>query len=377
MSRLEVDPIHLFGRLQHPDYIHMDWFSPENLARDRALDEIKRFSSIAEMTHRPTVGAHSLKVPFYGLYMSQACMELGIELDQPRIVYMGQHHDDSEIITGDIPTPVKRSASPAQKREMESNEADALKILETSTQKPTWTESIEELINEYKRQKTLESRIVNYFDKWDGLHEAVNEVVCGDNVTDFRDVIEDYRPILNNLNKKNNDWQRKISALIGDEIFEVPDPNRLVPKKASDIDFSNVFAMSASIADKNPSSYKWWLLMNGSIFKTFFFKYTLPGWEKSLPTSMQEDIDRATVKQDVLIVRSLFSDSDPQFDIETFTRTGLIVPKKFDYEIGTSLGESLLLAHDSLMAYFGRKGEEVRKRSGLQRAQGKYYGDRD
>jgi len=374
MTRLEVDPIHLFGRLRHPDYIHIDWFSPENLARDRALDNIQRFSSINEMTHRPTVGAHSIKVAFFGFYLSQACLETGIELDQPRLVYMGQHHDDSEIITDDIPTPAKISASRAERRRMAREEKAAVRRLEPSTPKPAWTTSIEELFLEYRGQKTLESRIVNYFDKWDGLHEAVNEVVCGDNKDAFKGVIKDYEPILTTLNRKNKDWQQAISRLLGEDIFQVPDPAKLVAKKVGDVDFSNAFTLATSIAGEYTPSYKWWLMMNTSIFRTFFFRYALPGWEESLPSAIREDIELASIKQDVQIVRDLYPEFNPQFDLATFSRNGLIIPRGHDYEIGSSFGDSLLLAHNELMIFTEQRGEEIRTKTDKTKAKGKYYG---
>ncbi len=373
MARLEVDPIHLLGRLRHPDYIHMDWFSPEVLARDKALENIPRFGSIAEMTHRPTVAAHSMKVPFFSFYIGQALMEAGVELDQPKLVYMGQHHDDVEIVTGDIPSPKKRTANRTERRRMQKEEKEAIRQLEGTIPKPLWLGSVEGLMDEYRGQDTLESRIVNYFDKWDGLHEAVNEVVCGDNGEKFKEVIGDYKVEFDELNKNNRDWQQIATYIFGQSIFQFPNPDALQAKTLTDVDFSNAVTMAASLAKDNSFDYYWWLFMNTAIFKTWFFDYVLPGWKEDLPKEVKDDFELANTKMDVLLIRDLYGEFDPDFDLATFARTGLKVPKQHNYEIGTSIGDTLVIADQIIMTYLEKNGEKFREATGTRKAKGKYY----
>lgn len=376
MNRVEVDPIHLLGRLRDPDYFHIDWFSEEMRARDEALDNIPRFNSIAEMTHRPTVAAHSVKVSFFGYYIGQALMEAGVEVDQPKLVYMGEHHDDAEIVTDDIPAPVKRAANRAERRRMQREEREAIKQLEGRTQKPLWMESMEVLMREYRDKNSLESRIVNYLDKWDGLYEAVNEVVCGENKEKFREVIEEYKPEFDELNRDNREWQQIASYIVGKSIFEFPNPSKLSPKKFEDIDFANAATMVASIAKDNDLNYHWWLFMNSAIFKTYFFDYVLPGWKDFLPDEVKDDFESAQTKMSVLMIRDLVEDFDPDYDLDTLARTGLMVPRKYNYELGESCGDTLVVMDAGLREYLSRSGQRFRDATGTVRAKGKYYGAR-
>ena len=375
MAWAEVKAGNLLDSLHYPDYIQNGLLSAQMRIRDEALDNIPRFGTIPEMTHRPTLGAHSVKVPFFAFYIGQALLESGVEIDQPKLVYMGQHHDDAEILIGDVPTPVKRSASPEEQKSMESKELEAIKKLESSTPKPTWFESIEKLFQEYKDQETLESRIVYYLDKWDGLHEAINEVVCGDNKDAFRGVISEYGPLFKELNRENTVWQRVVTSIIGHDIFKFPDPNRLVAKNFNDLDFTNVVTLALSLSKDNAFSYNWWLFMNQAIFKTWFFKYVLPGWQGLLPEGLKEDFDLAKTKLDVIMIKDVIPDFNPDYDVQTYMRTGLFVPRTYDYELGESFADSLILADAAIRHYLSEHGQKFRDSTGAQRAKGKYYND--
>src|SRR3989344_6514578 len=152
MQGHEADRLRLVGRLMHPDYVHRDFFSPLQLERGKRLNSIPRWSAIKEMTHRPTVGAHSMKVMIHAVLFSQMCMELGLELDQPLITFMSEHHDDTEIADmEDIPASVKRNATRAERRRMVRKERKNAKRVEPLVSKPVGIPSFQEVFEAYRR----------------------------------------------------------------------------------------------------------------------------------------------------------------------------------------------------------------------------------
>lgn len=373
MGKFEVDPIHLVGRLDHPDYIHIDWFSKDVVDRTNALGNIPRFHVIDRMTHRTNVGTHSIKVPFFSYYMAEACLGMGIELDQPRIVYMGQHHDDEEIITGDIVSPDKLKATRAERRRMAKEEKKAIKSLEATTPKPVWLKSIEELRDEYKAQKTLEARIVNYFDKWDGYHEAVNEVICGENKGGFADVVKSYIPRIDLLNERNADWQNVVTDALGVDIFKTADPRDLQPRTLETANYTNAITFTQSLSDGNSESYRWWLIMNAAIFRTSFFETTLPGWKDMLPEKIKLAMHRASNKQIAEMVKDFYPDFDLSFDMDVFANTGLITPLPPEDEEEQFFADSFIVVHDVLMKIIHQDTTSKRQEKGINAAKGTYY----
>jgi len=149
---------------------------------------------------------------------------------------------------------------------------------------------------EYKSQKSLEARIVNYADKWDGLHEAVHEVVCGDNKERFKEVINDYKPAFEELNDKNKDWHERLKWLLGDNFFDIPNPDTLVPKFPEKLGYKTVGDFMKSIAEGNPISYFFWLRFNKSLFGLDFLLHTFPGWMDKFPLEILQDIERVRAK---------------------------------------------------------------------------------
>lgn len=370
MQRLEVDPIKLVGRLMHPDYIHMDFFSPGQLERADRLDSIPRWNAIQEMTHRPTVGAHSLKVLELSFLFSQMCMELGLELDQPLIVFMSEHHDDPEIADmEDIPAPVKRAANRAERRRMEKKERKDAERVEHLVDKPIGIPSYQKVFEDYKKQDTLEARIVKYADAWDGLHEAINEVVCGENKDRFRQVIEEYRPEFEDLNKKNRDWQRLVCMFMGDDFFEFPDARTMPSTQFEELDFSSCAALAGSISKNDRGSYFFWLSAAEQTFKLSFFDYVLPGWKNRLPRNVVSDIQRTQYLRDWILIKHLLKDSTPpKFDRYNETQGGVIIPLKEDEH---TFAETLIV--DGASETIFDIGRELRQTLGIRRARGKYY----
>lgn len=307
------------GRSRHTDLAHIDYYSPEEIERGLRLHKLKRFETIKEMTHRTSVLEHELRVTQHSVIFSKVLLALGEDIDLRRVLFFADHHDDTEIETGDIPTPKKTSASGEEKAKMEQDERDAAQKVDRMVQKPLGFRSFPQEYEEYKSQRSIEARIVNYADKWDAIHEAVHEVICGDNKEGFRRVIIGYSPIFEELNKVNGDWQRKLKGLLGDDFFDLPHPYQLIPRSPDELNYKEVGEFMQSIAEDNPISYFFWLRFNKSLFKLDFLKSVFPGWMDKFPQWVLQDIERVRVKAPFKTTRSGLLVPSTTIDIETLT----------------------------------------------------------
>ncbi len=281
-----------YGTLPYPGWEDLNYFAPREFLRASKLIGIPRFHAVEEMSQRTTVLDHSVRVLSFSIHFSDMLLELGVEVNQPHIIFMSDHHDDCEIVTGDIPTPVKAKATEEEKRKMDEEELEAATIIEELVGKPATVPSFREALEEYRKQETVTSRLIYYLDKWDGLHEAVHEVVTGTNKEGFRQVIRDYEPAFARLREKNKDWMEVIELFLGVGFFDFPNPDSLTPKTVQDADFSDVGAFIGSLSSGNPDSYQFWLSLNKAGFMVDFLHRTFPGWLSSVPKNVLEDIKR-------------------------------------------------------------------------------------
>lgn len=273
---------------QYSQVHELDWFSDKEAKRMSALKEIPRYGAIINMTHRTNIGLHSLRVSNLAALYCEMLETAGVSVDRRKAYFMADHHDDAEIITGDIPTPVKQNATPEQKRQIEEEEIAAVLLQEgTFTYHPGFSSFYPEIYNEYRQKQTIEARIVNYADKSDGLHEAVHEVVCGDYPEVFKPVIKAYQPAFEKLINDNQDWMSIIEGIIGNPCFEFPKSDKLIAVKPDILDYRSVNLMITSIARGKSSSYLFWLGAAQSVFKAGFLKDVFPGWRNKLPDRIE------------------------------------------------------------------------------------------
>lgn len=308
-----------FRNRVHPDIAHIDFHSLAEGERIRRLSRIKRFGTIKEMTHRTSVLEHELRVSRHSTFFAKMLVAFGERMDLKRVLFFADHHDDPELETGDIATSKKRTASKEELSKMEDDERVATQRIDHLVQKPLGFRSFPEEFTEYKSQKTLEARIVNYADKWDGLHEAVHEVVCGDNQEGFKKVVNDYKPIFEELNEKNKDWHNKLKRVLGNNFFDFPVPDKLIPKSLKDLNYHKAIDFIKSIADGNPRSYFFWLRFNESLFGIEFFAYTFPGWIKKFPKEVLADIERVKTKAPLKRRQSGLFIPSTEIDIKNLT----------------------------------------------------------
>jgi len=271
------------------------------------------------MTHRTSVIDHELRVTKQFVVFSKALLALGIYVDLRKGLFYADHHDDPEIVTTDINPIKKRNATQGEKIKMEQDEKAAAREVDRLVQKPLGFDSFPREFEEYKSQKSLEARIVNYADKWDCLHEAIHEVVCGTNKNGFKEVINKYKSTFAELDEKNKNWQNMLKIALGDNFFDFPDPEKLVSRSPDKLEYKTAGGFIKSLAEGNPVSYFFWLRFNKSLFELDFLKYTFPGWINKFPHEILEDIERVRSKASFKKIQSGLFVPSSQIDIANLT----------------------------------------------------------
>ncbi len=305
------------------------------------------------MTQRTTVAHHSIRVTGAVAVVAEILLEAGIRVDQEKMMFMADFHDDPERVdpAGDIPTPVKMQWTKEQREEFEKAEIAAIRRLTPTLPVPSWAASAEEIFNEYRQEETLEARVIKYLDKWDGMNEATHELVCGDNTADFVPILIRYGEILTGLEEKNLDWLTVVRDFVGIDVFRAPLPDELHRKTVEDLDFTNVDTLIRSICEGNPPSYFFWLGLNKAVGNTGFLELTFPGWIDKFPKPIIDAVD------------SLVAGRDP-----LMTPSGLVIVSE-QARSARKFAESLDFPHLELML---RKveiaGADYRSRTGVKRA---------
>lgn len=271
----------------------MHKFLTDPVLRDwsRGLFDISRYTAFENMTHRTQVMAHAQRVAGYSRNMYLMLTKFGrINLDCGKLIFMAANHDNAEILQGDIPASVKRSASPEEKREMKEEERKALdEVRNLSFRQGQYTDYLE-VYEEYEKRESIEARLVNFADKNDGLHEAVHEVVCGDYPENFKGVIAEYREEFRKLREQNRDWQDIVEQIFG-PIFDFP-CSGFSPKNPEELDYSSFTAFLKSLTNGNPSSYGLWLAVNKEVYDIHFLHNVFPGWISRFPSEILAEVER-------------------------------------------------------------------------------------
>ena len=285
------------GFLPHPRMNHIDYFSAAEQVRTEELLAIPRYHKIEKMTHRTNDALHELRVTTLSVMASTMLLHLGVDHDQVEVIFKARHHDDAEIKTGDTPSPVKRNATPEERERMKEEEMKAIEELEWMIPKPKGFDNFAKPFGDYREQKGMVDRLINYWDKFDGLHEAIHEVICGDNPEAFKQVIREYEPTFQELTAANQDWMPLLEKFLGRGFFKFPDPDTLpTGRKPEDLDYTNARKFMLSVAEGAPDSYVHWLYMNQFNFRVDFLPRTFPGWRYDWPAHVEQDIKEVQEK---------------------------------------------------------------------------------
>lgn len=155
--------------------------------REEKLKNIKRYSYFDVMMYRTDVWMHTQRV----LWMLEDIIPVAqkyISFDPEKARINALVHDDEEMVIGDIQAILKSLMSDADKKALDIKEKAAIETLIETYPKIVHGYEYKELLKSAKNKDTIESQLVTYCDKLDGLMESLHEVYAG-NTSFIRSVV--------------------------------------------------------------------------------------------------------------------------------------------------------------------------------------------
>lgn len=164
--------------------------------RIRDLERVLRFEQAEKVIHRNNLHTHMLRVGYLSYDLARYIQQNhDLHVNPIRAQRLALYHDDPEVITGDIPTPVKYSMRPQERMKLRKAEEEAVKALATRYFGLNPLSKKRRQYLEYQRDMTkkesTEARIVNIADKMEGLCETIHEIRCGNET--FYQILNNYR----------------------------------------------------------------------------------------------------------------------------------------------------------------------------------------
>lgn len=253
------------------------------------IDKLTRWSGVP-MVHRPTVFDHAaLRTNWMAQHLADLWLVLGKDDFPPsihKIDRLATHHDDSEMIDQDLPTPFKMAMSPEEKlafqrREQESRMAIGhFRLMLDPNDQDLYMQDQAEL----KAQETIESQIVEVADKLDALGEILHEVRCGNRK--FLEFLELRGQIIGRLDRFH--FWKIVKSHPTLELDKIPTAGEIsvLPNISIDSLASRENLIIDLLGDgvkEWPMFYQWW------IFRQFeklqikdLERIILPGWRETL-----------------------------------------------------------------------------------------------
>lgn len=213
--------------------------------RDAHLKSIERFK-LHPMIHQTTLYTHVHRVHrLSGLVKHNLDWAPDVKADPLRIENLALYHDDPEVLTGDIPSPVKRAMTPQEKETLDSEEVQAAELLSDEFVPEEFRNFYLHCFQEMKEKKSTEAQVVNIGDKWDGLGETLHEIRCGN--TEFLTVLPNYIKIFEELKQqpiwehlqKNPSFEFAIPSV--EEAQQLPPLSRDLVSQGGEIFWERVF----------------------------------------------------------------------------------------------------------------------------------------
>lgn len=241
----------------------------------KRMSVIKRFSSLPEMTHRTDLFIHARRTAFLGEYLVSLLNNQGFNLDMKRVFRLGYHHDDPEILTDDLPSPLKHAMTDEEKGVLKSKERGALQMFTQfffGERYPTYLSEQEEL----NEKQTPEAQLVDVADKWDALGEILHEVRCGNKA--FFPLVQQYRNYFSHF-KQCNFWStlRTHPSLDFSNLPTVKQAQRMPPIKVDDLETKGK-AWKILLDESAPACSRTWATISLAIFYPNPEKFIFPGW---------------------------------------------------------------------------------------------------
>ena len=252
--------------------------------RVQDLESVLRFDQAEKVIHRNNLHTHMLRVGYFSAALATHLRtNYDVHVDPEKTQRLAHYHDDPEIITGDIPTPIKYSMKPHERLALRKAEEEAIKELATRYFS----------VNPWKKRQYLsdqrdmtdktstEARIVNIADKIEGLCETLHEIRCGNET--FDKILNNYRAFFASFIEKeqlfelvNADNTYKVTM---DSIPTVTSARALESISLETFRSDPELFWKDVFADNLPGFYKQWLIVSATKLET---RALFPGWKKEL-----------------------------------------------------------------------------------------------
>lgn len=257
--------------------------------RVQDLEGVLRFDQAEKVIHRNNLHTHMLRVGYLSSDLAKHLLaNYDLKVDPVKTKRLAQYHDDPEVITGDIPTPIKYSMKPHELLELRKAEEEAVRALANryfglnplSRKRRQYLQDQHDMT----KKETTEARIVNIADKIEGLCETMHEVRCGNLI--FDEILNNYRSFFKSFIPNeplfelvNADPLYKVTM---ETIPTVEEAKKLQPIRLKDFRKDPDLFWNA-VFDKNlPSFYKRWLYVSAVKFAS---QSVFPGWKKEIGSS--------------------------------------------------------------------------------------------
>ena len=189
------------------------------------LSNINRFDGEnfdgARMIHQTTLNTHEARTKALLFQANNALRAAGVDIDNFRAGYVLGVHDDHEVLTKDIPSPVKLMMSSEEREQLRNQEEAAIRILVERYMLAEFHDLYLELWHEAQAKETPEAQAADIADKWDGVCETLHEIRCSN--TDFLEVLERYRSFILPRVEKHKVWPA-ISSHPHIQLDRIPTP---------------------------------------------------------------------------------------------------------------------------------------------------------
>ncbi len=164
--------------------------------RQQDLAKINRYKIYKAMYYRTNLVIHSQRVSWLIRELNPYALKaFGEAYDPFKAELMGLVHDDAEIVTGDIEAGIKNKMSIQELDSVNKLEENAISVLADRFPKKIGPYFYRELLQESLDHSTLESMVMQYADKFDGMGEALHEIYAG-NRCFMTNVVNNYGKIL-------------------------------------------------------------------------------------------------------------------------------------------------------------------------------------
>ena len=184
-------------------------FSPLDFSRfegrENELKNIIRYHKYPVMYYRTNLLVHSRRLVWMIETFAKDILNVYPNFDIEKCRAMVAIHDDPEIITGDIQFGAKLKMSKEERQKVSDDERRAIAIIADRYPSTINGFSYRDLLYEYEDMQpdNLEGTVAKYFDKMEGLCEAIHELSAGNDcfvkgfATDITSPVDIYCRVFN------------------------------------------------------------------------------------------------------------------------------------------------------------------------------------